>query len=814
MSKSNKAGVRVLITSTSFGKRVREPLDMLVSKGYEIVLNDLARPLREAELIERLDGIDGCIAGLDEFTGAAIRSARALKVISRYGSGLDNVDLAAAAECEVAVTNTPDANSDSVADLAVGLMLAVGRRIVAADRCVHEGRWDKMFGSSLHGKTVGIIGFGRIGQRVAERLRGFRCSILVSDPVRTQSEAAECGVCLRDLESVLRDSDFVSLHLPLSEDTRHMLDTQRIAMMKESAFLINTSRGELVDQSALLSALRSGALGGAGLDAYAVEPPDPEEFAGLTNVVLTPHMGAYSDEALMRMGIDSVENLCAVLDGCAPNTVRDSMELLIGLDLGTTGIKAAAFDTSGEEVVALSAPNPVTTGADGSHFVEADELVDAVRKLLTEMEDHLGRRFVSAIGMSSAMFTVLPVDGHGSPLGPSRTWADTTIDSTVDVAADVDFYFATGCRTHPIYPRVKIRKTLEERPDLTQSAAMWVSLPEFVFYKLTGTWAVSKSIASSSGLLDIHSLYWRREALEWAGIALDRLSPIVEESFCAVIEDGPFAGVPLAIGATDGPLCHYGTGSVGVGEMTSTIGTSGALRLLSPAPRLDPLQRTWCYYLTGENWVVGGATNCGAVALDWLVREIIGKQDETASVVRRAMTEVPAGSQGLTFLPEIIGERSPGWDPALRGAIYGLSLSHNRLHLVRSVLEGITFRMRAVFDATCAVASSGDLWPVSRIRATGGYTRSRQWLQMQADVFGTPIETVSVSEAAAFGAACLAAEGSGVCSAEELSSTVTATSRISPQPELAEVYAEAMARSERLCDLVRQGFGSAQSTAP
>ena len=311
----------VLITSTSFGKKIKQPLRVLQSKGYDLKFNDLGRPLAPEELIERLADCDGCIAGLDHFTADVIRSAPKLRIIARYGAGVDRVDLKAAAEAGVVVTNTPVANSDSVADLAVGLMLAVARRIAVADRIVRHGKWENVYGISLFEKTVGLVGFGRIGSRVARRVKGFGCRVLVHDPFLKKEVAAEAGVELVSLEELLRSSDFVSLHLPATDQTRGLIDAEKLGQMKSTAILINTGRGELVDQQALLAALSQGTIHGAGLDAHAAEPPDPSQYDGLDNVVLTPHMGAYTHEALVNMAMGSVENLCAFFQGREPPNV-------------------------------------------------------------------------------------------------------------------------------------------------------------------------------------------------------------------------------------------------------------------------------------------------------------------------------------------------------------------------------------------------------------------------------------------------------------------------------------------------------------
>ena len=308
----------VLITSTSFGKKYKPPLELLESKGYELKFNDLRRPLVPEELIQRLAGCDGCIAGLDHFTAEVIEASPRLRIIARYGAGVDRVDLAAAAEAGIVVTNTPTANSDSVADLAVALMLAVARKIPFADRSVREGKWKNMYGVSLAEKTVGLIGFGRIGRRVADRVRGFRCRVIVFDPMVDSAAITNAGAEGVSLEQLFSSADFISLHLPANEQTRGFLAAEQFRRMKSSAIVVNTARGELIDRDALLEALRRGEIRGAGLDTHAEEPPDPKLFDGLDNIVLTPHTGAYTEDALINMATGSVENLCAFFEGREP----------------------------------------------------------------------------------------------------------------------------------------------------------------------------------------------------------------------------------------------------------------------------------------------------------------------------------------------------------------------------------------------------------------------------------------------------------------------------------------------------------------
>jgi D-3-phosphoglycerate dehydrogenase len=310
---------KILITSTSFGQKDKTPLELLQSKGYEITWNETGKPMAAADLIAKLEGCAGVIAGLDYFTAEVFAKTDGLKIVARYGVGVDRVDLEAAAAKGVVVTNTPTANSDSVADLAVGLMLAVARHLLEAHRQTMEGKWPKLFGVSLFQKTVGLVGMGRIGARVAQRVKGFECRTLVYDPFINAETASLFGCHKVDtLEKLLAESDFVSLHNPASEVANLMINRQTLSLMKPTAILVNTARGELVCEADLLDALRNKVIGGAGLDTFAEEPPQIEKYQNVPNLLLTPHMGAYTTEALYNMAMDSTNDLIAVLEGREP----------------------------------------------------------------------------------------------------------------------------------------------------------------------------------------------------------------------------------------------------------------------------------------------------------------------------------------------------------------------------------------------------------------------------------------------------------------------------------------------------------------
>lgn len=310
---------RLLVTPTSYAKhdpRLKTDLESVVA---EVIYNPTDRPLRSSEVARLLPGIDGYIAGLDTIDRVALQSADRLKVIARYGTGVDNVDLEAARKKGIIVTNTPGANAVSVAELALALILALARQIPEAAAAIHEGKWPRLAGTSLEGKSVGIIGLGAIGKQLARRLEGFDCRIVAYDPKGDTGFARLHHVELQALDDVLGQADFVSLNLPLTPETRGIVNSEFLAAMKPGAYLVNTARGEVVDENALFEALRSGHLRGAALDAFSGEPPDPNHpLLSLRQVIATPHLGAQTDGATNNMGWMALRDCLAVLRGDEP----------------------------------------------------------------------------------------------------------------------------------------------------------------------------------------------------------------------------------------------------------------------------------------------------------------------------------------------------------------------------------------------------------------------------------------------------------------------------------------------------------------
>ena len=297
-----------------------QPVLDAISRQYRMLTEPTDLPSTEKTLRRGFAAAQAVICTLTDRIDASVLShATKLKIIANYAVGYNNIDLPAAAQRGIIVTNTPDVLTDATADLTWALLLALPRRVVEGDAWARTGRWPgwtptQMLGADVSGKTLGIIGMGRIGQAVAQRAVGFRMPVIYAG---RHSISSPPGVSWtrRPLDDVLAESDFVSLHVPLTEATRHLIDRRRLALMKPTAFLINTSRGPVIDEAALISALETKTIAGAGLDVYEHEPDVPVRFVSLPNVILLPHLGSATLETRVRMGLICLDNIAAVLGG-------------------------------------------------------------------------------------------------------------------------------------------------------------------------------------------------------------------------------------------------------------------------------------------------------------------------------------------------------------------------------------------------------------------------------------------------------------------------------------------------------------------
>ena len=298
----------------------------LLEKNFQIECNPHDRVLTREELLEKVKGRDGLLPLLtDRIDGEVMEAAGGqLRVIANYAVGFNNIDVPAATARKIAVTNTPGVLTDTTADLTLALILGVARRLVEGDKFTRAGKYEGwapllFLGADVHHKTLGLMGFGRIGYAVAKRARGFDLRVLYHDSRRADPELEkEVQAQYVDRDTLLREADFVSIHVPLTPETTRFMSTREFSLMKPTAFLVNTARGEVIDEEALVEALKNGQIAGAGLDVFEHEPAIHPALFSLDNVIILPHIGSGSVETRTKMGLMAAENLIAAFEGKIP----------------------------------------------------------------------------------------------------------------------------------------------------------------------------------------------------------------------------------------------------------------------------------------------------------------------------------------------------------------------------------------------------------------------------------------------------------------------------------------------------------------
>ncbi len=304
---------KVLISATPFSEFSPEPLDRIRKAGFVPVISQYGCYATPEQSLELLQGVSGLIAGIESLPASVLEKAKELKVISRVGIGLDNIDLQCAKRRNIAVRNTPDAPTDAVAELTLAVILSLLRQVVKSNLQIRKGEWVQNPGSLLRGKTVALLGLGRIGRRLVELLEPFRAKIIAQDIAPEKQFLEKHQVKhFNSLAEMLPEADVVSLHIPYTVKSHYIVGRPELSQMKKSAILVNCSRGGLIDEAALYCALKAGSISGAALDAFEFEP-----YCGplsqLENVILTPHIGSYARESRIRMEMEAVDNLIAFL---------------------------------------------------------------------------------------------------------------------------------------------------------------------------------------------------------------------------------------------------------------------------------------------------------------------------------------------------------------------------------------------------------------------------------------------------------------------------------------------------------------------
>ena len=312
---------KILVTATNYSIQCMKAKELLQQHGYEIIENTFGRPLTFTEIKDVIQDIDGVIAGVDTWDENVFKIAPKLKIISRFGVGVDNIDLVKAKQYGITVTNARG-STNAVAELTIGLMLSVLRNIPRLDSSTRKGCWERFVGCELSTQKVGLIGFGNIAQSVARKLKSFDVEIYAYDKYPDENKAKELDVKLVAFEQVLSECDIVSLHLPSFKETYHIIDEKVLNVMKDGAYLINTARGAIVDEKALYNALKSSKLTAAGLDVYEKEPVDMQNpLLQLKNVVLTPHTAAETSETIDKVSMITAKAIIDYFNGKIPENI-------------------------------------------------------------------------------------------------------------------------------------------------------------------------------------------------------------------------------------------------------------------------------------------------------------------------------------------------------------------------------------------------------------------------------------------------------------------------------------------------------------
>ena len=493
------------------------------------------------------------------------------------------------------------------------------------------------------------------------------------------------------------------------------------------------------------------------------------------------------------------------------------MNHIIGIDIGTTHVKAVVAATTGHVLQEIKEGYLTSSPLPGHQEQNADEIFQAVLKVLKQAADTIAdKESISCISFSAAMHSLMAVNKTGKPLTPLMTWADTRSNKYAQEIKNTKqgdiIYQDTGTPIHPMSPLCKIAWIREETPAVFAATHKFISAKEYIFYQFFNEFVIDYSIASATGLFDIHQLQWFGESLKFAGISAEQLSNPVSptHTFTNLKEEYRLllnlpTNISFLIGAGDGCLANIGAGAVLPGELALTIGTSGAVRKIGDHPVDDQKQRLFNYRLDEKTYLSGGAINNGGILLKWVMDVFfdneLPEQEKMKEIMEKAAT-VAAGSDGLIFLPYLYGERAPVWDAAAKGVFIGISPKHTKAHFIRAVLEGISFSLLQIVKA---IEETGE--PVHTIYANGGFIQSPLWLRIMTDILNKKVRVSHAGDASAMGAIFMAMQFLGhINEWKEVKNLVDTDEEFDPDQIVHQYYQENSHIYEHLYEKLKGDF--------
>jgi len=477
---------------------------------------------------------------------------------------------------------------------------------------------------------------------------------------------------------------------------------------------------------------------------------------------------------------------------------------VIAVDIGTTSTKALAVLPTGNVVAQHQVYYPTAYPKPGYAEQDANEILAAVLSALSVLESKIDLTKAVGLSFSSAMHSVLAVNEKGEALTPLIIWADTRSSAQAkqlnNTTLGLTLHSTTGTPIHPMSPLCKLMWLREHEPNVFAAANKFISIKEFVWYHLVGEFCIDYSIASATGLFDIHQREWSKIALEQAGISVQQLSKPVPVTYKAAMATKilpAYADVPLIIGASDGCLAQLGSDAMQPGVLTITLGTSGAVRRAASQKLNDPSGLLFNYLLADDVTVAGGATNNGTAVMDWFMRELAQPEEDLTTTIAKVCAKIDAGSDGLLALPFLQGERAPIYNPDARGVFFNIGMQHTRQHFAHALLESICYELKWIAESVESVVG-----PSNKIVVSGGITHFADWVQMLADVINRDLVVSSGYDASALGAARLAFQSLGV----SFNISVQTQVEFKPNARRAQLYKQSYGQFRQLYEALYKLF--------
>jgi gluconokinase len=483
------------------------------------------------------------------------------------------------------------------------------------------------------------------------------------------------------------------------------------------------------------------------------------------------------------------------------------MRYYLGIDVGTTSAKTVAFSKTGEILASHSCAYKMHHPQPGWSEQDPEEIFAAVINCSNKVISSLPAHSLEFVAFSSAMHGLFAVNQQGKPIINCIIWADNRAGEIAErlrnTAWGEEIYHITGVPIHAMSPLCKLIWLKENNPEIIEKAYKFISIKEYIYYNFFGEYIIDTSIASATGLLNIKTLSWDEKILNYLEISPDSLSQVVSTKLKSIYGKSAVStslipdGTPFIIGGSDGALANLGTGAVDSNALAISIGTSSAARVIVNKVETDIRMRTFCYHIKDKRYILGGATNNGAIVLEWLKDNLLETKESFAELFERAGT-VKAGSENLIFVPYILGERAPLWNSKARGIYFGLNINHNKGHLIRASMEGVIYSLYSIAKILL------EKRVITEIHATGGFTHSPLWLQMLADTCNIKVLVSGAVESSALGAVMIGLE------AMEMDALPGKEILSSYEPNLLnhEVYMKGFEKFERIYENLKNEFAT------